>query len=148
MRFLPLIFALALPVLAEKVVKMIRESELPAPVRKALAKHKPAGATFRGFEHELIDGKPFYEVQMIVNGKGKEILYHPDGKIEEMEDEITLEDIPAPAREAILKAKGTGTIRKVDKITAGKTISYEGELLINGQKSQVRFDANGKPAKH
>ncbi len=46
-----------------------------------------------------------------------------------------------------MKAAGTGTIRKVDLIREGNKTFYEGELLVEGKKSQVRFDAKGKPAK-
>ncbi len=131
----------------EKVVSVIQQAELPTAVQKALLRDKPKDATFRGFEKEVIDGKTFYEVQMTVEGKGRELLYRPNGKIEEIEQETTLEAIPGPAREAILRAAKTGTIRKVDLITEGKKTFYEGELLIGGQKSQVRFDAKGRPAK-
>ncbi len=84
---------------AEKSVVMIQQSDLPASVQKALKKDMPQGATFRGFEKEVIDGKTFYEVQMTVGGKAKEILYRPDGRIEETEDETTLDAIPGPAKE-------------------------------------------------
>jgi len=143
--FLLLSFSLACA--AEKVVTMIEQKELPAAVAAALAKDKPAGATFRGFEREVIDGKTFYEVQMTVAGKGREILYRPDGRIVETEEESTLEAIPAPAREAIQKAMGAGALRKVDIIREGKRLMYEGELLVNGQKLQVRFDGKGRKVK-
>jgi uncharacterized membrane protein YkoI len=147
MKSLSLLLTLTLFCYAEKVVTMIEQRELPAAVAAALAKDKPAGATFRGFERELIDGKTFYEVQMTVAGKGKEILYRPDGRIVETEEESTLDAIPVPAREAIQKAMGTGTLRKVDIIRAGKRVMYEGELLVDGQKLQVRFDGKGRKVK-
>lgn len=142
-----LLASLGLAVFAEKVVTMIGEKDLPAAVAAALAKDKPEGATFRGFEREVIDGKTFFEVQMMVAGKGKEILYRPDGRIVETEEETTLEAIPGPAREAIRKAMGGGSLRKVDIIRAGKRVVYEGELLVEGKKSQVRFDGKGRAVK-
>ena len=130
---------------SEKAVTMIQERDLPAAVKAALAKDKPSGATFRGFEREVINGKVYFEVQMTVAGKGREILYRPDGSILEVERETTIDEIPAPARDAIKKAMGDGALRKVDVITRGERVMYEGELLIKGQKSQVRVDAKGRP---
>jgi uncharacterized membrane protein YkoI len=144
MRTLVLLLAAACPGFAEKTVTMIQEADLPAAVRAALAKDKPANATFRGFERETIDGKIFYEVQMTVAGRGREILYRPNGSIVEIEQETAIEEIPAPARDAIRKAVGEGTLRKVDIVTSGRRVVYEGELLLNGQKSQLRVDAQGR----
>jgi hypothetical protein len=143
MKTLFLLLACSVSGFAEKAVTMIQEKDLPAAVKAALARDKPAGATFRGFEREVIDGKLYFEVQMTVAGKGREILYRPDGSILEIERETTIGEIPAPAREAIRKAMGDGTLRKVDVITRGQQVLYEGELLIKGQKSQVRVDAKG-----
>ena len=131
---------------AEKVVTMIEEKDLPAAVKASYLRDRPAGATVRGFEREVIDGKTFYEVQLTVAGKGKEFLYRADGRTVEMEEETTLEAIPAGARAAIERAMGKeGKLRKVDVITAGKRVCYEGEILVGGEKKQVRFDAKGKP---
>jgi len=147
MRILVLLLAAACPGLAEKMVVMIGQADLPAAVQSALAKDKPANAVFRGFERETIDGKTFYEVQMTVDGKGREILYRPDGSIAEVEQQPTIDEIPAPARDAIRKAVGQGSLRKVDIITRGKRTLYEGELLLNGKNSQLRVDAQGRLVK-
>ena len=144
MKTLVLLLAAACWGFAEKTVAMVQEVDLPAVVRAAVARDKPATATFRGFERETIDGKVFYEVQMTVAGKGKEILYRPNGSVVEIEQETTIDEIPAPARDAIRKAAGNGTVQKVDIITRGKSVVYEGELLLNGQKSQLRVDAKGR----
>lgn len=138
---------LLLSLFAEKVVTFIDRKELPAAVEKALLKDMPKGATMKAFEKEVVDGKVFFEVQMIVNGKGYEIVYQPNGKIEAIEQEASLKEMPAAVAKAIEKAAEGGKLVKVDIITEGKRKTYEGEIERGGKKTNFLFDGNGKAVK-
>lgn len=130
--------------LGEAVATHIAEKDLPEAVRQAVKKEVPPEAQFIGYEKMAVDGEVFFEVKVAVSGKNFERLYRPDGRIVVIEEETALENIPAPAQAAIRQAAGRGKVRKVDIYTENGRVSYEGELLVDGQKRKVRFDAKGK----
>jgi hypothetical protein len=67
------------------------------------------------------------------------------GKVLVVEDQTTLEAIPAPARSAIQKAVGKGKLTLVEKVTKGQTIFYEGHVTNGAEIVEVAVDAEGKP---
>jgi uncharacterized membrane protein YkoI len=60
-----------------------------------------------------------------------------------VEEEVALETIPAAARESILKAAGTGKIKKVERVQENDATSYEAVIVKNGKKRELKVDANG-----
>jgi hypothetical protein len=57
---------------------------------------------------------------------------------------VSIEDIPAPARDAILSQVGTGTLREVVEETGpGREPVYEGHIDQGKRKGVVRVDAAG-----
>src|SRR5438046_2907261 len=127
-------------------VTTITEKDLPSTVRQASKRDTPKGAKVIGFEKLTEKGETFFEVKIEVNGKDQELLYRADGTLYLREEETEIDQIPSGARAAIQKAATGGRIRKVDVIRKSGLVLYEGELLIDGQKSKVIFDAQGKPA--
>jgi hypothetical protein len=75
----------------------------------------------------------------------REIVFHADGRLEEVEDESEIGSFPAPARAAIQKAvtSANGVLRKVDIIRRGSTVLYEGEYRIGEVKKKIIVDARG-----
>ncbi len=51
----------------------IKRSDLPVPVEKTVAEES-RGATIRGFSKEKQKSGTFYEVEMTVNGHGRDVL--------------------------------------------------------------------------
>jgi uncharacterized membrane protein YkoI len=101
------------------------------------------GAVVRGYSKELENGKTLYEAELTVNGHAKDISFDEAGKIVAVEEEVALENIPAPAREAILKAAGTGKIKKVEQVRESDTTSYEAVITKNGKSREFKVDAKG-----
>ena len=89
---------------------------MPPAVQQAV-KEQSNGATVRGYTKEVEDGTTSYEAELTVNGRAKDISFGADGKVLAVEKVVTLESIPAPAREAIQKAVGTGKLNKVESVT-------------------------------
>ena len=52
--------------------KKLQRSELPPAVQKTVDEQSK-GATVKGFSTEVEDGKKIYEVQLTVNGHGKDV---------------------------------------------------------------------------
>ena len=87
--------------------KHLKTSDLPAAVQKA-ADQQSQGATVRGHSSELEDGKLQYEVSLTVDGHTKDVAIAPDGTINEIEEQVFLEKLPPPVRDALQKKTAQG----------------------------------------
>jgi uncharacterized membrane protein YkoI len=125
---------------SEKAVAM---KDLPAAVQRTV-QEQSKGATIRGYSKEVEDGKTVYEVQMKVNGHGKDVSMDASGVVLEVEEEVAIDSIPGAARAAIKKAAGSGQITKVEKVSGGKEIAYEAGLRKNGKRSEVKVSGDGR----
>ena len=128
---------------AEKRVKM---KDLPLAVQKAV-QAQTKGIEVKGLSKEVESGKTFYEVETLVNGRGRDLLFDTNGTVVEVEEEVTLNGIPARAKAAIEKEAAGGEIKKVEMLTKGQSISYEAAIIKGGKKFEVEVKADGFPAK-
>ena len=130
---------------ADKAQKTIDLSKYPAPVR-ATIENETKAATLKSVEKETEKGKTQYEVETLVNGKSRDLLLDPAGKVIEVEEEIALTAAPAPVQAALGKL---GTPGKVEKVTRdGAATTYEATVKgKSGKTSSVTLDADGKPVK-
>ena len=122
--------------------KPVKMKDLPPAVQRTV-QEQSKGATLRGLSTEVEHGKTIYEVEMTVNGRGKDVSMDASGTVIEVEEEVALGSIPAAARTAIEKAAAGGKIAKVEKVTRGKEIAYEAALRKYGKRSEVRVSADG-----
>lgn len=140
MKFLLISLSLSGLLLAsEKPVKM---KDLPPAVQKTVSEQiKPA--ELKGLTKETENGQTMYEAETRVNGKTRDILIDASGAVVEVEEETTLDAIPAPARTAIESATAGGKINKVEKITKGSDIAYEAAYKKDGKKSEIKVGPDG-----
>jgi hypothetical protein len=124
---------------AEKPVKM---KDLPAPVQKAV-QEQIKDAQLRGLSRETENGKVFYEAETMVNGKSRDILMDANGAVVEVEEETTLDNVPAPVKATLEKSAQSAKILKVETVTKGSVVSYEAVVTKNGKKSEVVVAADG-----
>jgi hypothetical protein len=145
-RLLPAMLTLSVCFIAEAgASEKIECRDLPAPVRTAAAKQKTKQGTTPSCEKLTDNGQTLYELKVVVeSGRMREIVYHPDGKLAEFEEESRLSEIPADARAGIEKAVASGELLKVDIIHRDRTILYEGEYRLEGAKKKVIVDAAGR----
>ena len=128
--------------------KKLQRSELPPAVQKTVDEQSK-GATVKGFSTEVEDGKKIYEVQLTVNGHGKDVSMDAQGHVLEIEEETSLESLPAAVREGLMKAAGKGTIRKVESLTKnGKLVAYEAAVKTGTKNSEVQVGPDGKKLAH
>jgi uncharacterized membrane protein YkoI len=116
--------------------------QLPAAVQAAVKEHSK-GATVKGFAIESEDGKKLYEAELTVDGHAKDISFDETGAVASIEEETTLDKIPAPARAAFEKAARNGKITIVEVVTEGGKTSYEAEISNGKKTSEVAVDAAG-----
>jgi len=128
--------------------KKIKRSELPPAVEKTVAAQS-AGATIRGFSEEKEKGQTFYEAEMIMNGHSKDVLIATDGTVVEVEEQVTLDSLPAEVKAGLQAKAAQGKILKVESITKkDKLVAYEAKVETNGKKSEVQVGPDGKPLDH
>jgi uncharacterized membrane protein YkoI len=129
---------------AEKKVKV---EDLPPAVQTAV-KEQTQNATLVGVTTEKENGKVLYEVETTANGKSRDLLLDQSGKLIEVEEEVALDSLPAPASEAIRKKVGAGKIKKVELLTKGSEKSYEAAFVTkSGKNGEVGVNADGSPHK-
>jgi hypothetical protein len=130
---------------AERKVQM---KDLPAAVQETV-REKTKGMELVGLEEEVDEGKTFYEAETRVNGKTRDILIDSAGVVVEMEEEVSLDSIPAAARAAIVREAGTGKVELVEAVTKEATTVYEAHIKQGGGRtSEVVVAADGTVKKN
>jgi hypothetical protein len=128
--------------------KKIKRSDLPPAVEKTVAVQS-AGATIRGFSTEKENGQTLYEAELTVNGHSKDISMTADGSIVEIEEQVSLDSLPAEVKAGLQVKAGTGKILKVESLTKkDKIVAYEAKVETNGKKTEVQVGPDGKPLDH
>ena len=124
----------------------VQQKDLPAPVQKAAQAELAKGGKLVGYGKEVENGKTEYEMETIVNGHTRDLLFDATGKLLEVEEEVAREAVP-PAVSKAIGAKGTYT--KIESVTKnGTLVGYE-SIVKNkaGKNVEVMVDATGKAAK-
>jgi uncharacterized membrane protein YkoI len=127
--------------------KKIQSKDLPPAVQKAVPA-ETKGAEIKGYNQETEKGKTFYEVETVLNGKSRDLLFDASGALVEVEEEVALDSIPSAAKAAIEKRAASGKVDKVESVTKGQSVSYEAEITSKtGKRSEVAVKADGSPVK-
>jgi len=127
--------------------KKITRAQLPPAVETTVTRESE-GATIKGFATEVEHGKTFYEASLIVNGHSKDILIDKDGNVVEVEEEVSLDSLPATVQEALRKAAGSGTIQLVESLTKnGNLVAYEAHVKRGKKRSEIQVGPNGEKIK-
>ncbi len=139
---------LLLTVDASAQEKRIKRSDLPAGVEKTV-QAQSAGATIRGFSTEKENGQILYEAELTVSGHSKDISMTADGTIVEIEEQVSLDALPAEVKAGLQAKAGNGKILKVESLTKkNKIVAYEAKVETNGKKTEIQVGPNGKPLDH
>jgi hypothetical protein len=128
--------------------KKIRRSDLPPAVEKTVAVES-TGAAIKRFSTEKEKGETFYEAELMVNGRSKDVLIAADGTVVEVEEQVVLDSLSAEVRAGLQAKAGKGKILKVESLTKkGQLVAYEAQVDTNGKKSEVQVAPGGKPLDH
>jgi hypothetical protein len=124
--------------------RRIKRADLPPAVEKTVAEES-VGATIRGFSTEIDKGKRIYEVELTVNGHGKDISMDERGKVVETEEEVSTDSLSSAVKDGLTKAAGSGTIGKVESLTKkGKLVAYEAVVKTGTKHSEIQVGPDGK----
>ena len=127
---------------------MITESKLPSAV-KASAERESQGAKVVGYSTEMENGKKLYEVELMKDGKTKDVTMDADGKVVEVEEQVELTELSPAVRDAIQAKAGKGTIKKVESLKKqDKLVAYEAQVVRGGKRGEVQVGPNGEALSH
>jgi uncharacterized membrane protein YkoI len=128
---------------AETKVKL---ESLPQAVQNTV-KEQTKTATLVGLSTEVENGKRVYEIETKVDGKGRDLTVNAAGTVLEVEQELDLAAVPAAAMAAIQKKAGSGTVSKVESVTAGAKVYYEAGIKTSAGKA-MEFSVNADGSVH
>lgn len=135
---------LAVNIAAQEMEKRITMNQLPAVVRAAVKEHS-RGAKIRGLAKETAGGENFYEVELIVEGHHKDIIFDAKGNVVTIEEQVTLESLPAEVKAEIQKQAGKSRIISIESVTEHGAIAYyEAHLRNRGKAREIKVKPNGK----
>lgn len=121
----------------------VKMKDLPAPVQKTV-QDLTKTAKLKGLSKEIENGKTFYEAATRVDGKPRDVLMDPDGKVIEVEEATTLTAVPEAAQKAFQKEAGSdGKILSVETVTKGTVVDYEAVIQKGGKKTEFAVHADG-----
>lgn len=146
--FASLVIALATVSAAQAQERKIKRAQLPPAVEKTVAEQSQ-GATIKGFSTEIEKGKRVYEVEMTVDGHGKDILIDAKGNVIEIEEEVAMDFLSQPVKDGLTNAAGTGTISKIESLTKnGALVAYEAVVKRGAKHSEIQVGPNGEKLAH
>ena len=142
-----LLAVVAISGVAGAAAKGLQVKDLPAAVQKTV-QETLKGAEIRNISKEVEKGVTQYEVETILNGKHRDFNVDAKGKLLLVEEETTLDAIPAAAKMAILKKVGTGKLTLVELFIRGGETKYEAAYTTaKGKKLEVLVKADGTESK-
>jgi hypothetical protein len=117
--------------------------KVPKVVLTAIKKKFP-DAKLQGAAKQTEDDQVSYEILIKHKGHEMYVVCEPDGKIVEIDREISANELPKPVTEAIKKKYAKSSIMSVGEVTEDDEITYD-VLLKHGKKTlRVIFDPKGK----
>lgn len=123
----------------------VKRADLPAAVERTVAAES-VGAVIRGMSRESEDdGGVYYEVELVVNDHTKDILIDTSGVIVEVEEEVTLEALPAAVREELRTKAGRGKIVRIESLVKnGELSGYEARVKSGLRTREIEIVVNGR----
>jgi hypothetical protein len=135
-------------VLAQGEEKKIQRSALPPAVEKTVVEQSK-GATIRGFSQEKENGQTYYEAELMVKGHTKDVLVDVNGAVVEVEEQVSIESLPAAVRQGLQDKAGKGKLGKIETLTKkNKLVAYEAKVVTNGRTSELQVGTDGKALDH
>jgi uncharacterized membrane protein YkoI len=124
--------------------------QVPAAV-KATILRESAGGKITEIERETKDGKVTYEAEFIIDGREVEIEISPDGQVigreveteQDDEDDLTIEQVPEPARAALLELAAGGKIIEAERDREHGVIVYEAAWVKDGTEHEAAVTVDG-----
>ncbi|HVO98741.1 MAG TPA: hypothetical protein VMT15_11775 [Bryobacteraceae bacterium] len=137
----------ALAALAFAAEKKLALKDLPPAVQKTV-QEEAKGAEIKSIGKETEHGVAQYEIETILNGKHRDFNVDTKGKLLLVEEETTIDAVPAAAKAAILKKVADGKLGMVETFTRNGETMFEAAYTTKaGKKHEVLVKADGTETK-
>lgn len=134
----------ALAFAAEKTLAL---KDLPPAVQKTV-QEQAKGADIKSISRETEHGVAQYEIETMLAGKHRDFNVDTKGALLVVEEETTLDAVPAAAKAAILKKVADGKLRMVELFKRNGETMYEAAYTTKaGRKHEVLVKADGAETK-
>ena len=131
----------------EKKEKTLALKDLAPAVQKTI-QAELKGGEIKNIGKETEHGVAQYEVETMLNGKHRDFNVDTKGKLLLVEEETSIDSIPAAAKAAILKKVGDGKLGMVELFMRGGETMYEAAYTTKaGKKHEVLVKADGTETK-
>jgi uncharacterized membrane protein YkoI len=139
--------AAAPPKKAAAPAKKLELKDLAPAVQKAI-QDEAKGAEIKHIGRETEDGVAQYEVETMLNGKHRDFNVNTKGNLLLVEEETTMDSVPAAAKAGILKKVADGKLGMVELFKRGGATMYEAAYTAkDGKKHEVLVKADGAETK-
>lgn len=118
-------------------------AQVPKTVLDVVKKKFP-DAKLQSASRGVDEGKPFYDVFIVVKAHNVWVTCTPQGAILEIDRELSPGEIPQPVLAALNKKYPKAAIRGVNELTENNVVNYDIALSFGPKKLVVLFKANGK----
>ena len=123
--------------------------QLPAAVKATILK-EAAGGKITEIEREIKNGETVYEAEFLLDGKEIELTVAANGTLlgretddEGDDDDLTIDQVPEPARSALLKLADGAKIVGVEREKGHDLPIFTAEWVKNGNKHEAEVMADG-----
>jgi Putative beta-lactamase-inhibitor-like, PepSY-like len=124
----------------------IQFKDLPPAVQET-AKKECQGAKVKGYTRKIAKGKTEYEVELLEDGKSRDVTIDPEGKVLETEQEVAFDSIPERAQDAIKQQAGGAKVETVEEVKSpGSRTFYEAHIRKGTRKHEIKVFQNGEKA--
>ena len=131
----------------EKKEKTLALKDLAPAVQKTI-QAELKGGEIKSIGKETEHGVAQYEVETMLNGKHRDFNVDTKGKLLLVEEETSIDSIPAAAKAAILKKVSDGKLGMVELFMRGGETMYEAAYTTKaGKKHEVLVKADGTETK-
>jgi len=124
----------------------VKLEQVPDAARAVIQTHT-AGAEICRIKQKQKDGQTVYKVKYKKDGREHELKVSAAGDLLELEEKVTLDELPAAVRATVEEETAGGEIKKLEKETEGGKTFYEVKFKKDGKKHEVEINPDGSVLK-
>lgn len=124
----------------EKRVKM---KQLPKAVQQTV-RAQSKGGRIREISRETENGNTYYEIELFINGRKRDVLIDSTGAVVEVEEEVSFDSLPQAVRAGIENHSEGGKVVFVESITRNDAVvAYEAQIKAAKTNLEVKVGLDG-----
>jgi uncharacterized membrane protein YkoI len=128
--------------------KVTTRDQLPPAVDSAVTA-QTRNAKLRGLSEEREKGHTYYEAELRAGGYNRDVLMDSSGTVVEVEQQVSLDSLPAKLKAALTTEAGDGRITQVEALSKhGRLVAYEAQVVSKGKRREIQVGPGGEKLAH